>query len=120
MCWWTRRAADSSARGKRSSAALRVHQDIQQNSPTGPLQAYMATTLTLWIGVWPRAYLLQVGDSRCYLLRNGELMQLSRDQTLAQDLVDRGVFRRSDTRSEEHTSELQSHSDLVCRLLLEK
>src|SRR5438034_7695319 len=28
--------------------------------------------------------------------------------------------RRSPFRSEEHTSELQSHSDLVCRLLLEK
>src|SRR5260221_7463978 len=27
---------------------------------------------------------------------------------------------RDDRRSEEHTSELQSHSDLVCRLLLEK
>src|SRR5437588_11632663 len=27
---------------------------------------------------------------------------------------------REDLRSEEHTSELQSHSDLVCRLLLEK
>src|SRR5436190_16256009 len=27
---------------------------------------------------------------------------------------------RADARSEEHTSELQSHSDLVCRLLLEK
>src|SRR5947207_11368628 len=27
---------------------------------------------------------------------------------------------RFPTRSEEHTSELQSHSDLVCRLLLEK
>src|SRR5438132_5628503 len=27
---------------------------------------------------------------------------------------------RSRVRSEEHTSELQSHSDLVCRLLLEK
>src|SRR5438034_2421457 len=26
----------------------------------------------------------------------------------------------ADNRSEEHTSELQSHSDLVCRLLLEK
>src|SRR5215204_72415 len=26
----------------------------------------------------------------------------------------------ADPRSEEHTSELQSHSDLVCRLLLEK
>src|SRR5438034_3711856 len=29
-------------------------------------------------------------------------------------------FWRSLGRSEEHTSELQSHSDLVCRLLLEK
>src|SRR5438132_7710888 len=29
-------------------------------------------------------------------------------------------FEISDARSEEHTSELQSHSELVCRLLLEK
>src|SRR5438034_1423302 len=29
-------------------------------------------------------------------------------------------FRAHGNRSEEHTSELQSHSDLVCRLLLEK
>src|SRR5438034_2195586 len=28
--------------------------------------------------------------------------------------------RKARDRSEEHTSELQSHSDLVCRLLLEK
>src|SRR5260221_3294077 len=34
---------------------------------------------------------------------------------VARHAVDRGVLR-----SEEHTSELQSHSDLVCRLLLEK
>src|SRR5438034_8852551 len=30
------------------------------------------------------------------------------------------MLRASEVRSEEHTSELQSHSDLVCRLLLEK
>ena len=40
-------------------------------------------------------------------------------------LVGFGSFERRDRkeregRSEEHTSELQSHSDLVCRLLLEK
>src|SRR5260221_6877482 len=29
-------------------------------------------------------------------------------------------YAREQLRSEEHTSELQSHSDLVCRLLLEK
>src|SRR5436190_9284212 len=32
----------------------------------------------------------------------------------------RRLRRRWHERSEEHTSELQSHSDLVCRLLLEK
>src|SRR5438132_10694479 len=32
----------------------------------------------------------------------------------------RSRFPRSNIRSDEHTSELQSHSDLVCRLLLEK
>src|SRR5438034_10061312 len=38
-------------------------------------------------------------------------------------LAQRGQFAyllRRGRRSEEHTSELQSHSDLVCRLLLEK
>src|SRR5947207_6412822 len=33
---------------------------------------------------------------------------------------ERGPQDRQQRRSEEHTSELQSHSDLVCRLLLEK
>src|SRR5438132_9192568 len=32
----------------------------------------------------------------------------------------RGERTRAPSRSEEHTSELQSHSDLVCRILLEK
>ena len=31
-----------------------------------------------------------------------------------------GTLCQTGTRSEEHTSELQSHHDLVCRLLLEK
>src|SRR5438132_5956596 len=31
-----------------------------------------------------------------------------------------GLLTQAHRRSEEHTSELQSHSDLVCRLLLEK
>jgi protein phosphatase len=52
----------------------------------------MATTLTLWIGVWPRSYLLQVGDSRCYQLRGDQLRQISRDQTMAQELVDLGAL----------------------------
>jgi protein phosphatase len=33
-----------------------------------------------------------VGDSRCYIYRNGELRQLTRDQTMAQELIDLGVL----------------------------
>src|SRR5438034_2494620 len=40
--------------------------------------------------------------------------------TPAQTRVTPRVARARPVRSEEHTSELQSHSDLVCRLLLEK
>ena len=56
----------------------------------------MATTLTLYFGVWPRGYLLQVGDSRCYLLRDGELTQITRDQTMAQAMVDVGAMKAED------------------------
>jgi protein phosphatase len=56
----------------------------------------MATTLTLWLGVWPNAYLLQVGDSRCYSYRKGDLVQISRDQTMAEEFVEQGVFSRDD------------------------
>jgi len=56
----------------------------------------MATTLTLYLSVWPRAYLLQVGDSRCYLLRGEELTQITRDQTMAQEMVDLGVMKAED------------------------
>lgn len=52
----------------------------------------MATTLTAVMVTWPHLFLLQVGDSRCYRFRNGELTQLSRDQTMAQDLIDMGVL----------------------------
>lgn len=52
----------------------------------------MSTTLTLGLTVWPRLFVLQVGDSRCYRLRRGALERLTRDQTMAQAMVDVGVL----------------------------
>src|SRR2546430_14961138 len=53
------------------------------------------------------------------LLRHGGVVQWRAWH--ARRLSDRANFRSGKTpRSEEHTSELQSQSNLVCRLLLEK
>jgi PPM family protein phosphatase len=97
QCYYAAGAArDDTFLAALQDAAMQSHADILAMGDAEPALAGMATTLTLWIGVWPRAYLLQVGDSRCYLLRDGELTQLSRDQTMAQELVDAGVLARAE------------------------
>src|SRR5438270_1828990 len=48
------------------------------------------------------------------------ISHLRRRLTVCDRVCDGGPRHRDDSRSEEHTSELQSQSNLVCRLLLEK
>ena len=74
------------------AAAMRAHEAVLARRAERGVKGTMATTLTLFIGVWPTYYLLQVGDSRYYLWRDGKLTQITRDQTMAQDLVDDGVL----------------------------
>jgi serine/threonine protein phosphatase PrpC len=76
-------------------AAMRSHARVLERAAENRELRGMATTLTLWIGVWPWAYLLQVGDSRYYLYRHGVLTQITRDQTMAQEFIDQGVMTRS-------------------------
>ena len=83
-------------------AARRCHQAIREHGAEDPHTAGMATTLTLFIGVWPWSYVLQVGDSRYYRYVDSVLTQMSRDQTVAQALVDQGLI----------TEELAPHSPL--------
>lgn len=74
------------------AAALEAHAAVRAEAAGRAEVQGMATTLTLAIAVWPWMYVVQVGDSRCYQYRQGGLQQVTRDQTMAQDLVDRGVL----------------------------
>lgn len=74
------------------AGAKRIHANLRQRGDRDPATMGMATTLTLLIVVWPYTYLLQVGDSRYYRLSQGKLSQISRDQTVAQALVDQGIL----------------------------
>lgn len=73
------------------AAAMRAHEVVRSKAERGS-SGPMATTLTLYMGVWPTYYLLQVGDSRYYMYRDGKLSLVTRDQTVAQELVDQGVL----------------------------
>ena len=73
-------------------AAARSHQAVVARAEESGDPKGMATTLTLLLGVWPHLYILHVGDSRYYRLREGTLELLTRDQTMAQDLVDSGIL----------------------------
>lgn len=74
-----------------TGAALEAHAAVRERGVLDP-DAQMATTLTLAVAVFPWMYVTQVGDSRCYRYWDGKLTQITRDQTIAQGLVDEGII----------------------------
>lgn len=76
--------------GRLEDAVHRAHRQIlaqHGKEGKGP-----ATTLTMITLAWPRAYLVHVGDSRAYYFRKGRLLQLTRDQTMGEYMVDLGAW----------------------------
>ena len=96
QCYYASDARDEAFREVLQTAAEHVHDGVLARAEKDPDLRGMATTLTLYLGVWPWIYLLQVGDSRYYIYRDGRLTQVSRDQTMAQALLDEGVITRED------------------------
>ncbi len=71
-----------------SQGVERGHHRLKEMFQT---QSGPATTLTMVTLVWPRAYVIHLGDSRGYYLRRGSLRQFTRDQTMGDYLVDIGA-----------------------------
>jgi serine/threonine protein phosphatase PrpC len=84
-------ASDKEFHDALAAAALEAHAAVLAEREQQP-EGKMATTLTLGVAVWPWLYVTQVGDSRCYRYWQGELRQMTRDQTIAQNLVDQGLL----------------------------
>jgi serine/threonine protein phosphatase PrpC len=59
----------------------------------------MGATLTAIVVDGQDAWIAEVGDSRAYLLRDGQLRQLTRDQSLVQMLVDAGALTAEQARN---------------------
>jgi serine/threonine protein phosphatase PrpC len=59
----------------------------------------MGATLTAVFIRGTEAFIAEVGDSRGYILRNGRLRQVTRDQSMVQMLVDQGVMTSQEARN---------------------
>jgi serine/threonine protein phosphatase PrpC len=75
-------------------AAFGAHDAVRAEAALRADHQRMASTLTVGFAVYPWFYVVQVGDSRAYYYWDGKLEQITRDQTVGQELVDRGVLPR--------------------------
>jgi PPM family protein phosphatase len=75
------------------TAAEIANERIWNRSQDNPELSGMGATLTAVLVHGTTAYIAQVGDSRAYLMRREQIKQLTKDQSLAQMLVDSGALR---------------------------
>jgi len=72
--------------------------------------AGMGTTLVMGVFQDARALIGHVGDSRCYRLRSGTLVQLTRDHSLLQEQIDAGLLTPEQ-------AQFATHKNLVTRAM---
>jgi len=67
-----------------------VNQELREKAAGIGPRAMICSTVIVVLIADDRSCCMWAGDSRCYLLRAGELRQISHDHSYVQDLVDRG------------------------------
>jgi protein phosphatase len=85
-------------------AIERANEKINAQSRLNQNERGMGTTCTA-VGLVDRTLLVgQIGDSRCYVLRSGRLAQITKDQSLAWQLIEAGAMTAEEAKSFEHAN----------------
>ncbi len=108
--WGTDRELTAQRFAYRLKEAVEVaNEQIHAYAATHPEVRGMGTTATAVGVLGDHCFLSQVGDSRAYLIRNGAAVQLTRDQSLMQRLVEAGELTEEEAaRSERRNIILQA------------
>jgi protein phosphatase len=88
---------------------LRCHEEILADVEAHPELFGMGTTMTAALLLWPRAWIVNAGDSRCYLLRESRLERLTLDHTLVQKMTDEGILTPETARQSRWRHALWNH-----------
>jgi PPM family protein phosphatase len=90
--------------GALDDAVARANLRLQELIISDPAIEGMGTTLTALLWSDGYAALCHIGDSRAYLLRDGQFIQITHDHTLVQSLVDEGKITEDDVATHPHRS----------------
>jgi protein phosphatase len=82
--------------GRLRAAAAEGNRLIAAEVAENPSLRGMGTTLTALLVAGDKIGMVHVGDSRAYRLRDGELAQITKDDTYVQVLVDEGCITREE------------------------
>lgn len=74
----------------------RAHKDLEKFAKSKSYFENMATTLVVCKIDMSGVYIGSVGDSRAYIVLQGELKKITKDQTKKQYLIDNGIFKEDD------------------------
>jgi serine/threonine protein phosphatase PrpC len=90
--------------GALADAVATANLRLQELIISDPAIEGMGTTLTALLWSDGYAALCHIGDSRAYLLRDGQFVQITHDHTLVQSLVDEGKITEDDVATHPHRS----------------
>lgn len=86
--------------GVRLMTAMQLaNQELRQLASDQQEGKHMATTMVATVLHGAKATIANVGDSRGYLLQNGALTQITKDQSLVAKLVEEGAITEDEARS---------------------
>ena len=72
---------------------------VYEHSLADPACEGMGTTLVAALVTSKSCRIVNVGDSRAYLISGGTIAQLTRDHSFVEDLVERGIISRAEART---------------------
>jgi serine/threonine protein phosphatase PrpC len=85
-------------------AVQRANERIFIQSRDNQSERGMGTTCTVAGLVDDTLVVAQIGDSRCYVLRDGKLAQVTKDQSLAWQLIEAGAMTAEEAKAFEHAN----------------
>ena len=96
--------SDAEAASRMRSAIRKANAAIFDRTLAEQDKRGMGTTATVMV-LFSRRYLIgQVGDSRAYLLRSGDLLQLTKDHSYVQEQVDAGLLTPEQARTHPYSN----------------